>query len=161
MQNKKAYTFLIGSFLFFAAALSASGYVGNGNMDGKTLVKKINEARTVAGLPVLAVDAKLQEAARQKAEDMIARGYFSHTTPEGKLPWKLINANGYTFITAGENLAINYTEPEALLNAWLASDTHRDNILNPTFTDTGLSITTASTPTGPKTIIVQFFARPQ
>lgn len=99
----------------------------------------VNAERRSAGLPPVQPDPKLTEVAREHSEDMFARGYFSHYTPEGKdLEDRLRNAHiGY--LTAGENLALAptlYTAHTGLMH----SPGHRANILRPQFRRLGIGI---------------------
>jgi len=160
MQNKKTNIFLLCSVLFFVLTLQASGYAGK-QPKTELILERLNQARYVAGLTPLALDEQLTQAAADKAEDMIAQGYFNHISPQGRQPWDFIKKLNYSFVAAGENLAINFTNAEDLMQAWLASDTHRSNILNPVFTHTGITVISANTPSGQKTVIVQYFTRPE
>ena len=71
---------------------------------------------------------------------MLAKGYFSHNTPSGQTPWDLITASGYNYITAGENLAVNFTQAENVETAWMNSPDHRANILNKSYQNIGIGI---------------------
>jgi uncharacterized protein YkwD len=160
MQNKKTYIFLLCSVLFFVLTLQASGYAGK-QPKADLILERLNQARKVAGLAPLLFDEQLSRAAADKAEDMISQGYFNHVSPQGQQPWEFIENLNYAFVAAGENLAINFTNAEDLVQAWLASDTHRNNILNPVFTHTGINVISANTSSGQKTVIVQYFTRPE
>lgn len=160
MQNKKTYIFLFCSILFFVATLQASGYTGK-QPKTESIFEKVNQARKTAGLPALTFDETLTQAATAKARDMVTAGYFNHVSPAGRLPWDFISSQDYAFMAAGENLAINFSDADSVIQAWLASDTHRNNILNPIFTHTGITIMTENSSSGPKTIIVQLFSRPE
>lgn len=99
----------------------------------------INQERAGQGLAPLRADPELAEVARAHSRDMFARGYFSHVTPEGKDPFDRIRAAQVTYRTAGENLALAPTLPQAhqgLMN----SLGHRANILRPAFGRVGIGI---------------------
>ncbi|MGI9104929.1 MAG: CvpA family protein [Pyrinomonadaceae bacterium] len=99
----------------------------------------VNGERAAAGLAPLAFDDELREVARRHSADMFARGYFAHLTPEGRSPFDRIREAGYTFRTAGENLALAPTLSIAhtgLMN----SPGHRANILQPRFGRVGIGI---------------------
>jgi uncharacterized protein YkwD len=99
----------------------------------------VNQERAAQGLPPLRADPELAEVARAHSRDMFARGYFSHVTPEGKDPFDRIRAANVTYRTAGENLALAPTLPQAhqgLMN----SPGHRANILRPAFGRVGIGI---------------------
>ena len=99
----------------------------------------VNKERVKAGLARLAPDPELREVARRHSTDMFQRGYFAHATPEGRSPFDRIREAGYTFRTAGENLALAPTLTIAhtgLMN----SPGHRANILQPQFGRVGIGI---------------------
>lgn len=98
-----------------------------------------NEARAEAGLAILARSGHLDAVAQAHAEDMARRGYFSHTTPEGRTFTQRLSAAGVTYRTAGENIAGNGSAAGAV-TAWLGSSGHRANMLNPSFGQLGVGI---------------------
>ncbi|PJE59880.1 MAG: hypothetical protein COU85_01220 [Candidatus Portnoybacteria bacterium CG10_big_fil_rev_8_21_14_0_10_44_7] len=104
------------------------------------MVALINQERTSQGLSALVVDEKLNTAAGLKVTDMITNQYFAHQSPSGLSPWYFLQKAGYNFKMAGENLAINFSDPQTLVLAWMQSSSHRANILNPAFTDLGLAV---------------------
>lgn len=124
------------------------------------LVDQTNVERQEAGLYGLQINELLQKAAQLKAEDMAEKGYFSHTTPDGKTPWYWLEQAGYVFAAAGENLAVNFVDSEDVTEAWMNSPKHRDNILGGGFTEIGIA-TAKGIYKGEETIfVVQFFGRP-
>lgn len=119
-----------------------------------------NTARNQENLRSLSENTLLREAAQKKADDMALLGYFSHTGPDGKLPWQWLDSVGYSYSYAGENLAVNFTDTKELVDGWLASPGHRANILRSGFTDIGIGMATG-TYEGRETIfVVQFFGAP-
>lgn len=122
----------------------------------QTIISQINPVRQSSGLPGLQVNGKLNQAAQLKAEDMIARNYFSHKDPDGKAPWVWLEQVGYDYSAAGENLAMDVSDPEVLKNAWLNSPSHAKNILNTNFTDIGVGVAKGKI-NGKKTIVVVMF----
>lgn len=92
-----------------------------------------NTYRAKNGLPALIWDEDFAAVAQMHCDDMQARGYFDHNTPEGKTPFQRMNDYGIIYMSAGENIAVGYPTPEAVMEGWIASDSHRQNILNPTF----------------------------
>ncbi|MBI1971516.1 MAG: hypothetical protein HYS52_01540 [Candidatus Wildermuthbacteria bacterium] len=119
-----------------------------------------NSRRVEQQLNMLAVSPLLSNAAQQKANDMAQREYFAHVNPEGKTPWDWFQEAGYSFSYAGENLAINFVDSEELIESWMASPSHRDNILNRNFTEIGIGIARGNYKGQEVTFIAQFFARP-
>lgn len=133
----------------WAATLSAS-----------SIILQTNTDRITRGAKPLRVSAVLSDAAQQKAEDMIARGYFSHTDPSGVVPWSWFTQAGYAYVNAGENLAQGYETPFDVENAWMRSPGHRKNILNRSFTQIGVGIARGDMDGHLTTVVVQFFAKP-
>lgn len=119
-----------------------------------------NTDRALAGVSSLTWNPTLENAARQKAEDMIANGYFAHTSPAGVSPWFWFDQAKYTFIYAGENLAIDFTESEKVEQAWLNSPTHRANVLNSQFTEIGIAAVDGNFSGRNTTFVVEFFGKP-
>lgn len=109
-------------------------------VDSQTLMNLINQERSQRNLTVLNANQALLKAAGEKSQDMIDRGYFSHIDPDGNYIWPKIVAAGYTpYKILGENLALDFTTSEGMIEAWLNSPAHRANLLHPDFVDQGLS----------------------
>lgn len=124
------------------------------------LIDEANDNRAIYNLTPLTYNATLENAARQKAEDMAKYSYFAHNSPTGITPWYWFTKAGYRFIYAGENLAINFTDSEAVTQAWMASPGHRANILNGNFTEIGIATAPGYYEGHPTTFVVQLFGRP-
>jgi len=105
-----------------------------------TLLTKTNTARAKENLASLTINVELTIAAQNRAKDMLARDYWSHTSPTGETPWDFITQAGYSYINAGENLARGFTNVDVVLQAWLNSPTHRANVLNDLYTDVGFAV---------------------
>lgn len=97
-----------------------------------------NAERQKAGIKPLIGDSKLSSVARTKSNDMQAKGYFSHTSPTYGSPFDMMRDFGITYSTAGENIAQGQRTPEEVVQAWMNSEGHRRNILNPAFTHIGV-----------------------
>lgn len=123
------------------------------------LIRLTNVEREKRGLSPLREDARLDSAAAAKAENMYMENYWAHYSPSGKDPWGFINQSGYKFSVAGENLAKNFYTPEEVVQAWMESPTHRDNLLNSKYVDIGIAVAEGEI-NGQKTIlVVQEFGR--
>ncbi len=110
------------------------------DIDSASLMAKINQERGNRNIPALIISPKLSVAAGAKTTDMLSRGYFDHVDPDGKFVWFRIEAAGYKpYKTLGENLAIDFSTENGIVNAWINSPSHRDNLLNSGFEDQGLS----------------------
>ncbi len=130
-----------------------------GALSEQLILAETNPQRESIAVAPLAVDPLLSEAARMKAEDMIARDYFSHLGPSGELPWVWINNVGYSYAAAGENLAIDFSDPAALVRAWMASPTHAANIQNGTFTDVGVGVASGTFNDRETNVVVMFLGK--
>jgi uncharacterized protein YkwD len=126
----------------------------------ETVIQLANAARVENGLNALTGSGLLAKAAQNKANDMLARQYFAHNTPDGATPWTFIKAVGYSYITAGENLAIDFTEAESVQTAWMNSPGHRANILNKNFQEIGIGISKGMFDGHQTIIVVQMFGTP-
>ncbi|HZG74056.1 MAG TPA: CAP domain-containing protein [Chondromyces sp.] len=102
------------------------------------VVDLTNKERAKAGLPALALDTELSKVARKKSEDMLAKNYFSHTSPTYGSPFDMMKQFGISYRSAGENIAKGQRSPEEVVNAWMNSEGHRANILNKDFTHIGV-----------------------
>jgi len=102
------------------------------SQDEETLFKLVNKARKDAKVGELAFDEELEKLARLKVKDMADNNYFSHQSPTYGSPFDMMKQFDSSFKTAGENIAGNQTV-EGAFKAWMASDTHKKNILNRTF----------------------------
>lgn len=105
------------------------------------VVTVTNTHREAAGLPHLTVNAALNRAAQSKLNDMFAKQYFEHESPEGLGPADLAKEAGYAYVLVGENLALgNFANDQDLLQGWMDSPGHRANILNPKYREIGVAV---------------------
>ena len=118
------------------------------------------EARVGEGSLALTESGLLDEAAQAKAEDMAARGYFSHVGPDGEEPWVWLERAGYQYVYAGENLAVRFNDSKDVVDAWMASPAHRANIVKPQYTEIGVGLADGTYKGGPATFVVQYFGSP-
>jgi len=102
----------------------------------------VNKERVAAGLAPLQIDAALVAVARERSADMVQQGYFGHVSPSGETAFLLLDRYGIPYGWAGENLARNnYPDEECVFVAvrdWMASEGHRENILNVHYTAIGV-----------------------
>lgn len=150
-------TFIFVSFVtvYMLDIKSVHAYVSE-----SILFQEVNHLRIEHGLPELVINEQLEKAAALKAEDMIRYSYFAHTSPKSTTPWHWINLSGYQYVSAGENLATNFTSTETLLNAWMNSPSHKANIFKKGYTDTGYAVVTYSHGGTDTTLVVQLFGKP-
>jgi len=116
-----------------------------------------NEKRVNNGLPELAYNSQLAAAAAGKAQDMLAKGYWAHFGPNGESPWTFILGSGYSYDTAGENLAKNFTTSGEVVDAWMDSPTHRENLLKSSYRDVGYAVANGNLGGEDTTLVVQLF----
>ena len=102
------------------------------------VVRLVNEIRQENGLQPLTANWELSRVARYKSQDMLDNGYFSHTSPTYGTPFQMIKAFGLSYRTAGENIAMGYASPQAVVNGWMNSSGHRANILNSSYKEIGV-----------------------
>ncbi len=102
------------------------------------VVSLVNEIRAQYGLSELALNTELSYVARLKSQDMHDNNYFSHTSPTYGSPFEMMTTFGISYRSAGENIAMGQTTPEAVVNAWMNSEGHRANILSASYTQIGV-----------------------
>jgi uncharacterized protein YkwD len=124
------------------------------------LVDQTNEHRLTEQLGALTKNSVLEKAARMKAEDMAAKGYFSHNSPDGKTPWYWFAQAGYDYAAAGENLAVNFIDSKDVTEAWMHSPAHRANILSGNYTEIGIATAHGVYKGREVVFVVQEFGRP-
>jgi uncharacterized YkwD family protein len=101
--------------------------------------KLVNQERQKAGLAPLTLDAELSNVALAKAKDMIANNYFDHNSPTYGSPFDMMRSFGIDYTAAGENIAKGQTSPQAVMNDWMNSPGHRQNILSTNYDSIGVA----------------------
>ncbi|MDO8561849.1 MAG: CAP domain-containing protein [bacterium] len=119
-----------------------------------------NHDRIASGNSILTQDPLLAQAAQKKADDMAAKSYFAHVSPDGKTPWYWLDSVGYTYSYAGENLAVNFTDSMDVETAWMNSPEHHANIVKPEYTRVGIGTSQGTYKGEATTFVVQLFATP-
>lgn len=158
-------TLLLGTFMSLGAAktpseiqvngVSATQLQQNNNISSlkpqtalneyeNVVAALINNYRTDNGVNPIAFDGTLTYVAKLRSQDLMDRNYFSHYTPEGTTVFNLLRANNVSFSQGGENLAqakpANIGTPEAFLNAWANSPTHKSNMLRSSYNYIGVGM---------------------
>jgi uncharacterized protein YkwD len=130
-------------------------------MSASNLLTGTNNQRIANGLGALALNGQLNQAAQAKANDMAARNYWSHNTPDGQTPWTFVSAAGYDYQAVGENLAYGFATSSDTITGWMNSAGHRANILNSNYLDVGFGIINIPDyqSSGPQTLVVAFYGR--
>lgn len=114
-----------------ARAADVSGYE-------RQVVSLVNAERAQYSLPALTLNSDLCSYARVKSDDLRAGSYFSHESPTYGSPFAMMRSFGVSYTYAGENIAMGYDSPAAVVSAWMNSPSHRANILSASFTQTGV-----------------------
>jgi hypothetical protein len=123
------------------------------------LIDFLNSERRAQGLPPLSENPILDRSAYLKAKDILEKDYFSHRSPEGISPWYWFKVSGYDYQFAGENLAIGFLDSKEVHDAWMASPTHRQNILNPNYKEIGIAVLKGEFNGKEVYVVVQHFGR--
>jgi uncharacterized protein YkwD len=114
----------------------------------KDLLDRINAERragaTCGGqakpaVGALAWNTTLTNAAKAHSQDMIDRDFFDHTNPSGQKPGDRVTAQGYTWGTVGENIAAGQRSVKVVMDGWMSSSGHCNNIMNGSFTEVGVA----------------------
>lgn len=134
------------------------GYASN--ISVTELVADTNQARQEQGLEPLAINSALNRAAYAKAQDMLQADYWAHVSPSGVTPWKWLADQQYDYNSAGENLAKNYPTAQATVDAWMASPTHRDNILKAQYKEVGFAVVDGILGGKNTTLVVAYYGEP-
>jgi uncharacterized YkwD family protein len=99
----------------------------------------VNQERKKEGLPALTMNSELSKMAMAKAQDMYNNNYFDHQSPTYGSPFDMMKSFGITYNTAGENIAKGQSSPTEVMNQWMNSPGHRQNIMDKSFTKIGVA----------------------
>lgn len=153
--------FLILSLTFRGLNTYQPGVLGvSSTITVEEVIRLTNVEREKQGLPPVSEDPRLNAAAQAKAQNMFEENYWAHYSPSGKDPWGFINGAGYEFSYAGENLAKSFYESDEVVKAWMASKTHKENILNKHYSNIGIAVVEGTLNGEKTTLVVQEFGRP-
>ncbi len=147
---------------FSLVSFAKPGLLGiSSHIDQKQVIELTNKEREKQGLAPVKENEALDKAALLKAQNMFTENYWAHFAPSGKTPWDFILGSGYKFTFAGENLAKNFYSSNEVVVAWMASPTHRDNLLNGKYQDIGVAVLEGVLNGQKTTLIVQEFGTTQ
>lgn len=124
------------------------------------LISLTNAERAKNGLSPLKENSELDQAAAAKAQNMFAENYWAHYSPSGKDPWGFITGAGYNFSYAGENLAKNFQTSNDVVQAWMNSPSHKENIVNTHYQDIGMAVAYGKLNGQDTVLVVQEFGSP-
>jgi len=153
--------YLVIAFLMMIAFKQDNNVLGFAtDISVDKLYQLTNEQRQNNGLSPLSLNSALTLAAQRKAENMFSENYWSHYSLDGKTPWDFILGAGYQYEYAGENLAKNFLFSNGVVDAWMNSTTHRDNLLKKEYTEVGYAIVNGVLNGEQTTLVVQEFGKP-
>ncbi|KKQ77087.1 MAG: hypothetical protein UT00_C0021G0006 [Parcubacteria group bacterium GW2011_GWA1_38_7] len=131
------------------------GYAAN--ISPSEVVRLTNIKRAEAGVEPLRVNPALSIGAKAKGEYMLEHDFWAHVAPDGTQPWKFFGDVGYKYRYAGENLARDFSNPQSAVEAWMASPTHKENLLSPKYSEIGIGVVEGDLSGVDTTLVVQFF----
>lgn len=150
-MNRKFFTSLAAAGLLACTIISAQAapvllettasyiqHTETGSSQEAEAYRLVNQKRQANGLPPLAADFSLGAMARIKSRDMAANNYFDHTSPTYGSPFTMMKSLGISYTSAGENIAKGYHSAADVVAAWMASDSHRANLLSTAYTAMGI-----------------------
>lgn len=154
--------FILLQVSFSLVGFAKPGVLGiTASIDQKKLIELTNIERQQKGISPVRENDSLNKAAKLKADNMFEENYWAHFAPSGKSPWDFILGSGYKFTYAGENLAKNFYKSDEVVAAWMASPSHRDNLLNAKYQDIGIAVVEGTLNGQKTTLVVQEFGSTQ
>ncbi len=143
-------SFLLSTLLIlFAGAECSNGFIlppAGVDPEINTLeldaFNQVNQQRIQNGESLLQMDNSVRNVARAHSQDMVDRDFFAHDNPDGESPFDRLAAAEITYSIAGENIAFtNHSDPvPRIVQGWMDSQGHRENILRDSFTHTGMGV---------------------
>ncbi|MEN8253348.1 MAG: CAP domain-containing protein [Patescibacteria group bacterium] len=146
LLNALSSVSILSHILGFASSIAPSGVLSQTNIERKKLELK-----------PLMINHELNAAALAKGQDMFNDQYWSHVAHDGKQPWDFMQENNYIYVVAGENLARDFSDTNGMVKAWMESPTHRANIINGKYTETGIAVIDGVLEGTETTLVVQMF----
>jgi uncharacterized protein YkwD len=146
---------------FACASLRAFAAPASNEINADNVLALMNDYRAQQSLPALHFDAVLNAAAADRMRDMEETEYWSHESPDGTSPFVWLTVEHYPYRYAGENLANGFETARLLVESWMESPGHRENILSAEFDECGIAVIDGSTkgPATGKSIVVMFGRR--
>lgn len=149
---------LVGQLFINIAKTNFSSVLGTTiDISSQELLIITNQKRQSEGFTSLTLNDQLSQAAALKAKDMFTKNYWAHTSPDGTSPWTFFKKVGYDYTYAGENLARGFTSSGSIVDAWMASTSHRENVLSKNYQEVGFAIVQGKLMGEDTTLIVEMF----
>jgi len=133
--------------------------VSTTNIPVNELLTITNQRRQEQGLQPLKLNNELSVAAAEKAKYMFANNYWAHIAPDGTTPWYFIKNAGYEYLYAGENLARGFTTAPDVVQAWMNSPSHRENMLSKNYDEIGFAVSSGNLTGSETTLVVEMFGK--
>ena len=150
--------FLLGSIVLQVGESRFSQVLGTAtNISIQKLLEETNREREGKGIQPLRLDQELSDAALYKAKNMFGQNYWAHNSPSGDTPWTFFKKAGYSYVYAGENLARGFDKSEEVVDAWMKSSSHRENLLSSYYQDIGFAVVDGELLGEKTTLVVQMF----
>ncbi len=154
MKTKKVFLFLIGlSLVFYSCKKESSSpstdtknSIDSTDSSNSLMLQLVNAVRAkgctcgttvMPPVKVLVWNDTLAQVALAHSKDMNTNNYFSHTGLDNSSPGDRITKAGYIWSSYGENIALGYPDEQSVMNAWLQSEGHCMNIMDPSFKEMG------------------------
>ncbi len=154
--------FFVTQFVFVKTEANFPMVLGTKtDISTQELLLLTNKERQDNKLTTLVLNDRLSLAAELKGENMFAKNYWAHNAPDGTTPWYFFKQVNYNYIYAGENLARGFTSSKDVVDAWMASLSHRENMLSPNYKDIGFAVIEGNLSGENTTLIVEMFGNTQ
>ena len=153
--------YLLNQSIIKTLTITKPGILGySSEITAQKVFDQTNIERQKVGLSPLIYNETLSKSAKAKAEDMFANDYWAHNSPQGKTPWTFFDQAGYKYSIAGENLAKDFDNTDSLMKAWMASPTHKANIIHDRYQEIGIAVVNGTLGGIKTTLVVQHFGTP-
>lgn len=153
--------YLLNQSVIKTLTIAKPGILGySSEITAQKVFDQTNFDRQKDGLAPLTYSDTLSKSAKAKAQDMFVNDYWAHNSPQGKTPWTFFDAVGYKYSVAGENLAKDFYDTDSLMKAWMASPTHKANIVHTRYQEIGVAVVNGTLGGIKTTLVVQHFGTP-
>jgi uncharacterized protein YkwD len=160
LDDTPIYVFLLGLSADDFLAGRAAEYRDLADMR-RQMLARVNAERRSRSLPAFSSSPSLDRIAQAYADDMLKRSHYGHVDPEGLTVRERAYAGGYRLRFIAENLASGQPTVNEVMDGWMNSEAHRENILSKIYTEAGFGLAIGKNKRGYQIIWVQIFGRPR
>jgi uncharacterized protein YkwD len=155
------FVFSLWVFVYFLSSNAATPKeVQASSYSADQVISSVNTQRKKSGLKELVKNDELMKSSQAKADHLAVNKYFSHVYKENGKRWSdFIKEADYNYSVAGENLANGFYVTNDMVDAWMESPTHRENILNEGVEETGVGVSYGELNGSPTIFVVQHFGK--